>query len=379
MKTKKLMIGSMSDMCLVRVLVILFTIHCSLFTAMAQPKARRVQQQAEQPQKQQKKSGNTTSSAMTRRAQISFPTALDVPEDVVWRRDIYREIILEDDANTGLYYPVEPQGKQVNLFTYIFKLAQNGYIPIYEYPTDGSDVFEEASKVPMKTILDNYHIFYEEQNGKLKVDNSDIPSAEVKKYYLKESAYYDQANSSFHIKVLALCPVMMRNDDFIISDDANSQGTAYPLFWVKYSDLEPFLTRQTVMTSSLNNAATMSMDDYFTMNKYSGKIYKTTNMLGRTLAQYCPDEASLTAEQKRIEEELEAFRKNIFGDPEKKDSLDSIANANPQNVKAAQKAKAKKARQNSTRRTKVSGTKTKGSSSSPSNGAARVSVRRERH
>ena len=379
MKTKKLMIGSMSDMCLVRVLVILFTIHCSLFTAMAQPKARRVQQQAEQPQKQQKKSGNTTSSAMTRRAQISFPTALDVPEDVVWRRDIYREIILEDDANTGLYYPVEPQGKQLNLFTYIFKLAQNGYIPIYEYPTDGSDVFEEASKVPMKTILDNYHIFYEEQNGKLKVDNSDIPSAEVKKYYLKESAYYDQANSSFHIKVLALCPVMMRNDDFIISDDANSQGTAYPLFWVKYSDLEPFLTRQTVMTSSLNNAATMSMDDYFTMNKYSGKIYKTTNMLGRTLAQYCPDEASLTAEQKRIEDELEAFRKNIFGDPEKKDSLDSIANANPQNVKAAQKAKAKKARQNSTRRTKVSGTKTKGSSSSPSNGAARVSVRRERH
>ena len=347
--------------------------------ASAQPKARRVQQQAEQQQTQQKKSGNTASSAMTRRAQISFPTALDVPEDVVWRRDIYREIILEDDANAGLYYPVEPQGKQLNLFTYIFKLAQNGYIPIYEYPTDGSDVFEEASKVPMKTVLDNYHIFYEERNGKLKVDNSDIPSAEVKKYYLKESAYYDQANSSFHIKVLALCPVMMRNDDFIISDDANSQGTAYPLFWVKYSDLEPFLTRQTVMTSSLNNAATMSMDDYFTMNKYSGKIYKTTNMLGRTLAQYCPDEASMTAEQKRIEEELEAFRKNIFGDPEKKDSLDSIANANPQNVKAAQKAKAKKARQNSTRRTKVSGTKTKGSSSSPSNGAARVSVRRERH
>ena len=347
--------------------------------ASAQPKARRVQQQAEQQVQQQKKSGNTASSAMSRRAQISFPTALDVPEDVVWRRDIYREIILEDDANAGLYYPVEPQGKQLNLFTYIFKLAQNGYIPIYEYPTDGSDVFEEASKVPMKTVLDNYHIFYEEQNGKLKVDNSDIPSAEVKKYYLKESAYYDQANSSFHIKVLALCPVMMRNDDFIISDDANSQGTAYPLFWVKYSDLEPFLTRQTVMTSSLNNAATMSMDDYFTMNKYSGKIYKTTNMLGRTLAQYCPDEASMTAEQKRIEEELEAFRKNIFGDPEKKDSLDSIANANPQNVKAAQKAKAKKARQNSTRRTKVSGTKTKGSSSSPSNGAARVSVRRERH
>ena len=370
MKTNMKYIGSISSGCIVRVVLILLTLHFSLSTVSAQPKARRVQQQKAAQQKKQ-----SPSSAMTKRAQISFPTALEVPEDVVWRRDIYREVNLEQDANAGLYYPVEPQGKQLNLFTYIFKLAQNGYIPIYEYPTDGSDVFEEASKTTMKTILDNYHIYYEEKDGKLKVDNSDIPSAEVRKYYLKESAYYDQANSSFHIKVLALCPIMLRDDDF------GGEATQYPLFWVKYSDLEPFLNRQTVMTSSLNNAATMSMDDYFTLNMYRGKIYKTTNMLGKTLAQYCPDEASLSAEQKRIEAELEAFRKNIFGDPAKRDSLDSIANANPQNVKAAQKAKAKRARQNSTRRTKVSGVKTKSASGSgaASSSGARVSVRRQRH
>ena len=157
MKTKSYMIGGMSRMCLVRMVMILFAIHCSLFTVTAQPKARRVQQQQTEQQSQKKKS--TPSSAMTRRAQISFPTAVDMPVDVVWRRDIYREINLVDDANAGLYYPVEPQGKQLNLFTYIFKLAQNGYIPIYEYPTDGSDVFEETSKIEMKTMLDNYHIF----------------------------------------------------------------------------------------------------------------------------------------------------------------------------------------------------------------------------
>jgi gliding motility associated protien GldN len=362
-----------------KVLLVLFTIHFSLVTATAQPKQRRAQQK-EAAQTKKKSSG--PSSSMSRRAQISFPTALEVPEDVVWRRDIYREINLEDDANAGLYYPVEPQGKQVNLFTYIFKLAQNGYIPIYEYPTDGSDVFEESAKTDMKTMLDNYHIFYEEDaGGKLKVENSDIPSAEVKKYYLKESAYYNQANSSFHIKVLALCPVMMRSDDFIISDDPNTQGTAYPLFWVKYSDLEPFLNRQTVMTSSLNNAATMSMDDFFTMNKYKGKIYKTTNMLGKTLAQICDGDTSrLSAEQKRIEAELEAFRKNIFGDPERRDSLDSIANANPANVKAAKKAKAKSEKRNNSRRSKIGGTKGNAGGSSPAgSGSARVTVRRQRH
>ena len=344
--------------------LLMITLAASSMTA--QPKQRRVQNTETQQQQKKKQ----PSSAMSLRAQISFPTAVDVPEEVVWRRDIYRELDLTKDENAGLYYPVEPHGKEVNLFTYIFKLAQNGYIPVYEYPTDGSDVFTEEAKVQMKTILDNYHIFYEEQDGKLKVDNSDIPSAEVKKYYLKESAYYDQANSSFHIKVLALCPVMMRDDDF------GGEATNYPLFWVKYSDLEPFLNRQTVMTSILTNAATMSMDDFFTLNMYRGKIYKTNNAQGKTLIQLCDgDTTKLSAEQKRIEKELEAFRKNIFGDPAKKDSLDSIANANPQNIKAKQKA----ARKNNSRRSKASKSQGGGSSSAASNSSARVTVRRQRH
>ena len=359
--------------------IVAFCLQFSIFNfqssiSSAQPKQRRAQQKTEQQQQQQKKS---SSSAMSIREQIYFPTAVDMPEDVVWRRDIYREIDLTKDENAGLYYPVQPEGKQMNLFTYIFKLAQNNYIPIYEYSiaNDGADVFTDETKVKMKTLLDDRHIFYEEgENGKLKVDNSDIPSPEVTKYYLKESAYYDQANAAFHIKVVALCPVMMREDDF------GGEATQYPLFWVKYSDLEPFLNRQTVMTSNLNNAAMMSMDDFFTLNMYRGKIYKTNNAQGKTLLQLCDgDTTKLSAEQKRIEKELEAFRKNIFGDPEKKDSLDSIANANPQNVKAAKKAKAKtvKAKNTSVKASKSS--KPKSSSASSSSGNARVSVRRQRH
>jgi len=308
---------------------------------------------------------------MTRRMQISYPVAFDMPEDVVWRRDIYREIDLNDDANAGLYYPVQPQGKQLNLFTYIFKLAQNGYIPIYEYSVanDGNDDFSESAKVKFKTVLDDKHIFYEEADGKLKVDNSDIPSAEVTKYYLKESAYYDQANSSFRIKPLALCPIMMREDDF------GGEATQYPLFWVRYADLEPFLSRQTLMTSNVNNAAVMSMDDYFTLNKYKGKIYKTNNMLGKTLAQIAGgDSTKLSEEQKRIEAELAAFKNNIFGDQAKKDSLDSIANAQPDVLKA----KAKKERR-AKEKTEKASRRSKSSSSSSSSSAARVSVRRQRH
>ena len=340
-------------------LLFLTIIALAGLSAAAQPKVRRAQAAA--------KNAQAASGQMTRRAQLMFPTAIEMPEDVVWRRDIYREIDLMQDANAGLYYPVEPVGRQLNLFTYVFKLALNGYIPVYEYRLDGNEAFTDSARVKIKTVLDNYHIFYEEQDGKIRVDNSDIPSAEVKSYYLKESAYFDQANSSFHRTVIAFCPVMTRDDDF------GGEPSKYPLFWVRYSDVEPFLTRQEVMTSDLNNAATMTLADYFTLNRYEGKIYKTNNMLGRTLAQYCTTDSALTKEQKRIEAELAKFEKNIFGDQARKDSLDSIAKADPKAAKAAEKAAKKRNRRS--RRSSVGSTQRVSSGSA----APRVTVRRQRH
>jgi gliding motility associated protien GldN len=342
----------------------------------AQPKARRQQQQQQAQQRQQKGQTQQQNQGMSMRARLMFPTAVDMPEDVVWRRDIYREIDLNQNANGGLYYPVEPIDKQLNLFTYVFKLALNGYVPVYEYRLDGNELFTDSAKVQMKTILDNFHIYYEEKDGKIRVDNSDIPSAEVKLYYLKESAYFDQANSTFHRKVLAICPVMLREDDF------GGEAAKYPLFWVKYSDLAPYLSRQTVMTSNLNNAAMMSMEDYFTLNRYEGKIYKTNNMLGKTLAQYCPTDSALQQEQKRIEAELKAFEEKIFGDKQRKDSLDSISRLTPADLKAARKARKGKdatvtaKSSSSSRRSKAAKAP---KSSVSSSGTSRVSVRRQRH
>ena len=247
----------------------------------AQPEARRQAQQ----KAQQKSNANN----MTTRAQIMFPTTASMDEDVVWRRDIYRELNLNDDANAPLYYPVEPLGNQVNLFTYMFKLILSGRIKAYQYKLDGNESFSDADLVKPKAFLDNYHIYYEKDaNGRMRLDNSDIPSREVKSYYVKESSYFDQRTSTFHTQVLALCPIMTREDDF------GDGGNKYPLFWVKYSDLAPYLSKQQIMTSNLNNAATMSVDDYFVRNQYKGKIYKTNNMLGKTLAQYCPSDSAMS-------------------------------------------------------------------------------------
>lgn len=330
----------------------------------AQPEARR---QAQQKAKQQSNANNITT-----RAQIMFPTAASMDEDVVWRRDIYRELDLNEDANAPLYYPVEPMGSQVNLFTYIFKLMLTGRVSAYQYRTDGNERFDASDKVKPKAFLDDYHIYYEKKpNGALTLDDSDIPSKEVKSYYIKESSYFDQHTSTFHTKVLALCPIMTREDDF------GDGGNKYPLFWVKYDDLAPFLSKQQIMTSNLNNAAVMSVDDYFVRNQYKGKIYKTNNMLGKTLAQYCSSDSAMSKEQKKIEAELAAFEKNIWGDQAKKDSLDSIANADKKGSKAVKKSNRRSSATKSSNSTVKN--RRQRTTSSSSSSAARVSVRRERH
>ena len=164
---------------------------------------------------------------------------------------------------------------------------------------------------------------------------------------------------------------MLREDDF------GGEAAKYPLFWVKYSDLEPFLSRQTVMTSSLNNAATMSMSDYFTLNMYSGKIYKTNNMLGRTLAQYCPTDTAMAKEQERIEQELVAFERGLFATTLRNDtaSVDST-DANTDDVKPVKESKKKKKK---TRRQRVSTNSGSTTSGGNTGSSPRISVRRQRH
>ncbi|EGQ15076.1 type IX secretion system ring subunit PorN/GldN [Prevotella nigrescens] len=345
-------------------IILIVCVATVAISAFAQPARRRIQQQG----------SRSNANTITTRAQISFPTSAPMEEDVVWRRDIYRELNLMEDANAGLYYPTEPIGSQMNLFCYIFKLMmmgpRNGGISAYEYRMDGNEVFTDSARIKPLQFLDNYHIYYERTDRGIRLDNSDIPSAEVKGYYLKESAYYDQGTSTFHRKVIALCPIMYRADDF------GDGEVKYPLFWVKYDDLAPFLSKQTIMTSNLNNAATMSVEDYFTMNCYKGKIYKTTNMLGRTLAQYCTTDSAMTKEQKKIESELKEFEENIFGNTQKRDSLDSIsaAKGNTKTVKARSRRTRRSAETIVTRSSRRSN-----SSGGTSNGAARVSVRRQRH
>ena len=347
---------------------------CMVGTLNAQPQKSRLQNNRTTAAK-------NTAATETGRASLMFPTAVDVPEDPSWRRDIYRSIDLTKDENAALYYPVEPQGNNMNLFTLLFKLLNTGKIPAYEYQLDGVENFQQSNRIHFKDMLERQGIYYEVDGNSIKVEQSDIPSADVLTYFVKESSYYDQNTATYHSRIVALCPVLHRGaDEFSYSD----QVQKFPLFWVKYDDIKTYLSGQDVMTSNLNNAAKMSMDDFFSTNHYKGEIYMTTNMQNKSLQQYCATDSLMKKEQNRIEKQITDFEEHIWKTPV--DSLeqarrDSIAAASVKGKKgkAAASGKASSSAARSARASSGKKEKSGGNAGGGGNGAPRVSVRRQRH
>lgn len=339
----------------------------------AQPTRTRVQRN--NTNNARNNNGNTQA-AGNDRASLMFPTSVKAADDVVWRRDLYKTLDLTQGRNAALYYPVTPTDNRMNLFCTIFRLVNTGKLPVYEYKMDAIEHFDKASRMHFKDMLDRYDIPYEIDGNSIKVEDVDIPSGEVLSYNIKESSYYDQYTATYHSKVVALCPVLHRADDFSMDDVRTS-----PLFWVKYEDLEPFLNNVIVMTSDINNASTMSAADYFASNQYKGEIYMTTNMQNKSLQQIYDNDSDMVQAQKNIEKQMVDFEKNIWATPVPVDS-DTVA---VDSVKSNKKVRAASSRSRSARRSSSTSTsassskQSKPKSSGGGSSGARVSVRRERH
>lgn len=376
-------------------------------TVAAQPARRRNQQtQAQSPQTQVTQVQTTQTAKPQPQAQGTqtkkpagvsyrdFPTSQPMPADVSWRRDVYRILDLTKDENATLYYPTMPQDGRQNLFSYIFYLLRKKMIKAYDTKLDANDNFSEGNTVSARALMDRYKMYYERDSVKktIRINDADIPSDEVKLYYIKESVYYNQNTATFHSRVTALCPVLVRGDVEFGGTEAR-----YPMFWVKYDDIAPYLGKLPLTSSNYNNAATLSADDFFTMGRYKGDIYRTVNLQDRLLSDYCQTDSDMLREQQRIEGELTEFRRHVWGadsiaaQAESATATDSVQAKDEEEEKAAPSTSRRKV--NTARRTRTSSasrqnakaTKPKKQkvstprSSGKSGGGNGLSVRRQRH
>lgn len=271
------------------------------------PTARQRRAQKEQEQE-------TQANGVSVRAKNYADQQVKETETAPWRRVVYRQLSIDSLANAPIFRPVRPSGRLQSLFSLLFKRFNEGSITVYEYEDLGYENLTPERQLRFEDFLDRFGIVYDKDpsqtgNRAFKILPVDIPTQSIRSYYVKEEYYYDVKTSDVSSQIVAICPVM--------DDEISMEGSVrIPLFWVKYSDLQPYLSQQPVMLSTKNNATTATMDDFFSLNLYRGQISMTLGGETAELNSEMSDSTAMAARQafsNQIEGELQQFEESLYG------------------------------------------------------------------
>lgn len=245
---------------------------------------------------------------VTDRMQGFYETKEPHDADLAYMRQVYRQIDLTKDANTPLYFPEDVVDGQENLFRIILGLVVDEKVPAYEY-LDGREVFSDQFKVIVPDMLDRFGIYYTmgqgKNGGKYVIEEADVPTGQVLNYYIIEKWEFDRRSNNMKTRVEAICPVLNRSGDF-------GGEARYPMFWVKFDVLRPYLAQQYIFLNDDNNLPQYSLDDYFNLGMYDGELYKTRNLRNLSMNQMYPDPDDLKRAQDSIDTRLREFGKNLW-------------------------------------------------------------------
>ncbi|WP_302777038.1 gliding motility protein GldN [Porphyromonas uenonis] len=265
-------------------------------------------------QRRAQKEQETQTNGVSIRAKNYADQQVKDTETAPWRRVIYRQLSIDSLANAPIFRPVRPSGRLQSLFSLLFKRFNEGSITVYEYEDLGYENLTPERQLRFEDFLDRFGIVYDKDpsqtgNRAFKILPVDIPTQSIRSYYVKEEYYYDVKTSDVSSQIVAICPVM--------DDEISMEGSVrIPLFWVKYSDLQPYLSQQPIMLSTKNNATTATMDDFFSLNLYRGQISMTLGGETAELNSEMSDSTAMAARQafsNQIEGELKQFEESLYG------------------------------------------------------------------
>jgi len=230
--------------------------------------------------------------------------------NILWKKTVWRMIDMREQVNFPLYFPLQESNGRTNLFLTIFNLLKEGKVNAYQY-IDTKEDFSDEYKLTFKEALDLTKIdVYDETtdedgNTVYDINEVDIPSAQVLKFYLKEVWYFDAMESSMKFKIEAIAPQL-----YYLNEDGLEQKAV--LFWVPFDQLRPWLAKQPVVINNKNSTSFISFDDLFQKRRFLGHIYKEDNLQNRSLIDYCDTPMEVRSEQNRIENEIKNFEFDLW-------------------------------------------------------------------
>jgi gliding motility associated protien GldN len=226
--------------------------------------------------------------------------------DVMWQKRIWRVIDFREKMNQAFYYPIEPQSSWKSFIQIILDALKEGVITAYDIsatdeflvPLTYNEVISRQSD-SIHRVLQRPYPPYDQYDT---IIYSEFDPTRVMQLRIKEDWYFDKHRSQMMVRIIGLCPVMIK--------DRDGEEIPEPLFWIYFPEVRPVLAKSQ-MFSRFNDAERRTYDDVFWKRLFSSYIYKESNVYDRRISEYVTGIDALF-EADRIKNEMFNFEQSLW-------------------------------------------------------------------
>lgn len=236
--------------------------------------------------------------------------------DVLWAKNTWEVVDLDERINFPLYYPVDTMNigsDRRSLYDVLVKNIKNGKIDaIYRdsYFTEKITLDDiSAALVTTDTTDDGFR----ELNEGLPISNYNIEtkritSYDIQAYRMRGYWYIDKRQGELKYRLLGIAPVS--GDINFLDDDTVSN---IELFWVWFPGARDVLHKAKAFNRK-NTSMPISFDHLLNSRRFGGIIYKEDNVQGdRLVKEYINDNAMMQLmESNRIKEQIRDIEQDLW-------------------------------------------------------------------
>ena len=227
--------------------------------------------------------------------------------DVMWKKRIWREIDFRQKFNQKFYYPLESQANWKSFIMVVLDaLKEGGKMTAYEtsntdellIPITYNAIMGKLNDTVSRPFQRTYYP-YEPYDS---IVISQFEPGTVMRLRVKEDWYFDKQRSQMMVRIIALCPVRMVDD--------NGQEAPEPMFWIPYADARDVFA-QALVFNEFNSAMRLTYDELFWKRLFDSYIYKEENVYDRFINGYARGVDALL-ESERVKTEMFSFEEDLW-------------------------------------------------------------------